>query len=180
MTQATATRRRIPLAPQAQVVLPVPYYTQQQTNWCWAACTEMVITYFNTDAQQQCQIVSAVLNRKDCCNNPLPGPCNVGLAANAICGVYTRFHLGNCNNTGAQVPFGNLKTAINAKRVVEVWWLWTGGHSAHVVLAVGYDDDNSQVRIFDPWYGPAWMTYATVQSAGGRGGSWTNSWILWD
>ena len=38
-------------------VLPVPLKGQIKSNWCWAACTEMIDHFFGTSPRMQCQIV---------------------------------------------------------------------------------------------------------------------------
>ena len=39
-------------------IINVPQIIQEQSNWCWAACVEMVIRYYNEPATQQCEFAN--------------------------------------------------------------------------------------------------------------------------
>jgi hypothetical protein len=170
-----AIKRPIVAAPQTVHGLNVPYYAQQQTNWCWATCVQMVIKYFNPGSTAtQCQIANAGVNRTDCCTNP--APCNFPMPEAAIQPFWVHMGMTHTQVAGANVSFAGLQGAINANQPVEVGFSWTTG-GGHVVLVVGWNDQNSLVAVSDPWHGQAWMTYAQMAAAYGAG-QWVQTWFV--
>jgi hypothetical protein len=151
-------------APGAAGVLPVPYMRQQQTNWCWAACCEMVFQ-FNAVTVQQCDMATAQFGGK-CCAAPSSSVCNQG---NWPEYVYPRYGF---HYTRGNAPFTSaaVQAEINAGRPVEVYYAWNGG-GAHVALIVGFYD-NGDLEVSDPWYGSGRRTYAAVLAAYNLG-AWT-------
>jgi len=66
-----------PAAPGATQLLNVPYFRQEQTNWCWAACCEMVFHYYGDAGIRQCDMATAQFGG-DCCTAPASSGCNQG------------------------------------------------------------------------------------------------------
>src|SRR5262249_20291525 len=149
-------RHRIELEPAAPVGLNVPYYAQQQTMWCWAACIEMVITYYNTAALQQCQIVNQVLGRTDCCSNPGSGWCNTSLPAPMYIPAYANYQIAAAETYGP-IALGYVQQFINNNNVMEIALNWRAG-GGHVALIIGYDTASTNLLVNDPWptYGQFW------------------------
>src|SRR5690242_16082972 len=56
-------------------ILPVPYHRQEQTNWCWDACNQMVIEFLGLGALTQCAIATAEFGG-NCCAAPASSLCN--------------------------------------------------------------------------------------------------------
>lgn len=50
--------------------LGVPNYRQEQTQWCWAASSQMVITYTSGVKPSQCNIVKKGKRSSKCVNSP--------------------------------------------------------------------------------------------------------------
>jgi hypothetical protein len=50
---------------------------QEKSNWCWAACGEMVMEKLGATITQ-CDEAKKRFGRADCCNSPFPGDCNKG------------------------------------------------------------------------------------------------------
>lgn len=42
----------------ADTVLNVPYHRQEQSNWCWAGCCEMIYQYYGVNNIRQCDMAS--------------------------------------------------------------------------------------------------------------------------
>ena len=151
--------------------LTVTYAQQQQTNWCWAACCEMVFHHAGANTTvTQCDMASAEFGGP-CCSTPGSAQCNQG---NWPQSAYTRFNFGFTFQQRA-ISFAEVQAEINANRPVEIYYAWTGGASAHVALIVGYYA-NGDVEVYDPWpsYGPGRRAFSYVQNAYNMG-AWTMS-----
>jgi peptidase C39-like protein len=65
--------------PPIQSSLPVPFYLQEKSNWCWAASAQMVMEYLGKSVKQ-CDQANDVIGRNDCCPGPdhqTPEGCNL-------------------------------------------------------------------------------------------------------
>jgi hypothetical protein len=58
-------------------LLNVPYFHQQQTNWCWATCAEMVFHYYGVNLVRQCDMATAQFGG-NCYASPSSSACNQG------------------------------------------------------------------------------------------------------
>ena len=61
-------------------ILNVPQYYQEQTNWCWAGSSQMVIAYYGTSVAQ-CTIadwarIQNSWGSDNCCSNPSGSICD--------------------------------------------------------------------------------------------------------
>jgi hypothetical protein len=152
-------------APGAPAPLAVPYIKQEQTNWCWAACCEMVFDFNSVVTVRQCDMATSQFGG-NCCVTPSSAVCNQG---NWPENVYPQYTF-QCLRTNAAFTAAAVQTEINAGRPVEVYYAWTGG-GAHVALIIGYYD-NGDFEVNDPWYGPGRRTDASVRAAYNFG-AWT-------
>ena len=144
-------------------LLPIVLVRQQQTNWCWAACCEMVFAHKGVLWIYQCNIVSRQFNA-NCCTHPYPKVCNKPEwpdQAYVDWGItFTRLN--------SQLSFADLQSAIDNGNPVEVYFVWQGSVAAHVALVVGWYD-NGDVQVNDPWRGVLRIGYVDLQIAYGLG-----------
>ena len=148
------------------VVLPVQYTSQEQTNWCWAACCQMVFRHAGTADRRQCEMATAQFGGQ-CCAAPGSTACNLGNWPEN-----TYYHYGfNYTRRDTALSFAAVQAEIDAQRTVEIYYRWSDGN-AHVALIVGYYG-NGDVEVFDPWpsYGPGRRDFSYVRTAYGLG-SW--------
>ncbi|HUR82319.1 MAG TPA: papain-like cysteine protease family protein [Thermoanaerobaculia bacterium] len=159
--------------------LPVPFYLQQQSLWCWAACVDMAVVYYNTAAVQQCEIVNYTLARTDCCSNPGSGWCNTSIPGAWFAGIYNHYGIANCVPSAAPATFTQVQAAIAANRLLAAGLSWTAGGS-HVTLVTGFSTDGgSFVLVNDPGFGGSmWVTYAGLLYGYGLG-NWVETWTMW-
>jgi hypothetical protein len=136
-----------PPAPTSQDLKIAPV-TQKQSQWCWAACVEMVLTHYQNH-QKQCAIVDV----KRSLNH------SVNISSSPACGNESSFALEACNiqdvddvwrlfnihaalhdaPQSGQVSFPTIQEEIGQRRPVEVGIKWhkdLGG--GHAVLIVGW------------------------------------------
>lgn len=162
--------------PTIPVSRQVALLAQLQSNWCWAACIQMVQNYYYPaqPVVYQCGIVNGVLGRNDCCGNPCPGACNVPLLFASMPAALQAYGLLYAWYNGA-LPLNSVQLSILNNRVVEAGLVWTAG-GGHFILVIGYDTANTNVLVNDPWYGQFSTTYNYVLSGYGQG-TWSYSYV---
>ncbi len=160
----------------------IPCIGQEQVNWCWAACIQMVLS--RAKAIAQCDIVNAGLGRTICCNpGSAAGPlCNTPIPGTGPESIEATLHRLGAPGTyvaSALTPSQLLREVARAP----VMALYDrGGVAGHVVLVIGATPSpagNPMLLINNP--GP--RTAAVVQAPydelrGGLGlgvGLWTGT-----
>jgi hypothetical protein len=166
-TPIVAQESKAMIAPGAPTgaMLGVPFYRQEQTNWCWAGCSQMVLVFFGIGNIRQCDMASTEFGA-NCCATPSSATCNQGGWPE---NVLTRAGCHAPRQNG-QVNRFSVEAAFAAGRPIIVYYAWNGG-GAHVAVVRGIYD-NGDLEVNDPWYGPGRRTFAAVQSGYGMG-SWT-------
>lgn len=102
---------------------------QQQSNWCWAATTQMAAA-FSQVAISQCQEANVNVGRTDCCTNSSSASdtslCNQGGWWTLTSHGFTETDLWY-----SAISFTTLQNELNASRPVPFAWAWmgTGGHA---------------------------------------------------
>jgi hypothetical protein len=140
-------------------VLPVKLTGQEQTNWCWAACTHAVIEYYEFVSTLQCYIASYACQRHAwctacisdydyCCDHPTSTSCcNKGNCMYGAAGCIDDLLLSwGLNSTGSEneLSLASIRSEINDDcRPFIVNWFWnpplTGGH---YIVVHGIDSDD--------------------------------------
>jgi hypothetical protein len=165
------TSKRIPIPPPAPGapapetnVLPARWIEQEQLNWCWAACCEMVFKMNGAITDSQCEIVTTRF-AIPCCANPASDQCDRGEWPETVYPLYG-YH---CSPAWQVISFDDICQEIDDGRPVEVYYAWAGPDGgAHVALIVGYYS-NGELEVFDPAYGPGPRTYDYIREAYGQG-----------
>lgn len=131
------------------------YLKQKQSNWCWAACMEMVIRQVPLEITQ-CQMANLACGETGCCSVPGSYICNKTLDVNNrngkpdIKSEWQRHGYDSVYRESA-LAFSTVQNEINAGRPIEIGLLWTGG-GGHAMLIDGWDviDGERIVIIMDP------------------------------
>jgi hypothetical protein len=156
-------------------VLEVPWYPNDpdESEWCWAACGQMLGSYFESQVIEQCTFATAALSGPDCCNDR--GGCNAPIPMGDMSKVFNVI-----GKTSSLVPsdisFAEMEAEMMAKRPVQVGFKWGDG-GGHVALVCGtsLQGDDQQVYVNDPIYGCGWIEWSNLQGAYGLG-SWQWTW----
>ena len=135
--------------------------TQQQTQWCWAACASSVCACAGVvPVPSQCELASRYLPGVDCCTNPLPPLCN--------CSENTQDVLSDLGLLIAATPGSptfaraDRELALNHVLVLRLRWLISGGGHAMVVTETRVDNRGAGwFHTEDPYYGPGDWLVAT-------------------
>ncbi|MBD3339022.1 MAG: VWA domain-containing protein, partial [Candidatus Lokiarchaeota archaeon] len=160
-------------------VLDVPEIFQEESNWCWAACSQAILSYYKTNLTQ-CTIVNwarqeANWGNDDCCTNPNGAICN---QPNSMYGAGGSIQdiLENWGHNSYGYFFALAKSTIEseiiAKRPFVIGWKWNTG-DGHVLVGRGMIGDN--LYYMDPGVGRGYniADYDWVVSGGNH--KWTHS-----
>ena len=149
---------------------------QEQNLWCWAACAEMVLRYYDIGHVRQCDFANWLFKQTHCCTEPSSAECNRGCFVHDISRLYLQWNI-RSTFIGGMVPFSVLQAEIDAGRPVEIGFLWKEQGIAHVVLISGWHTDGTEefVHVNDPNNGFQFLTYAELQTAYGKG-TWSFTW----
>jgi hypothetical protein len=169
---------RIQVVPPALggAALNVPEIKQEQTQWCWAACAQMVLRFYGNGAVRQCEFANWLFGQSGCCQAPGTSLCNRPCQVTDVVRVYAAWAK-TCSYVPSNVAFATLQAEINAGRPVEVGYRWNGG-GGHVAIVCAWDINATGpfLRVNDPWYGSGGVYYSNLLTAYGLG-SWQWTWI---
>jgi len=175
-------------APPAQARrLPLPLRCQEQTQWCWAACSQSILDYYGTSVEQ-CSLATWACDWRvwcnpclDCCTYPAHSNCCN--RPNAMYGIYGSIltilrDFGAIHSTGSAsvLSQAEVEAEIADNRPFVIRWEWSNGNG-HFIVGHGYDDETANLHYMDPWpvndcdYHIA--SYAWVKQGGGH--TWTHT-----
>src|ERR1043166_3427368 len=164
-------------------VLTVSEVFQEQTEWCWAACTKCVLGFYNY-SKTQCEIADYTrtvatwhtYGTTDCCTNPYQG-CNYwnynwGYAGSMQDILY---HFGNITTTNFGTYFtpAQIQTEINGGHPFIFRWAWNSG-GGHFLIGYGISGTDIYYMNPIPGYGYQISDYNWVVSDGSNH-TWTHT-----
>jgi Papain-like cysteine protease AvrRpt2 len=152
---------------------------QHESEWCWAACLEMILKSRWSDAPSQCELAGDAFDVEGCCRSPADRLCNRPLPVWRIAGELANYG----------IPYVFHESRVSEERLVEevtrnrpvllgLQFDWSdGGTSGHAVLVVGWDEnqDGRFLIVHDPARGIGSDWYEDLSSAYGRG-RWYCTW----
>ncbi|SRR6266849_529570 len=149
---------------------------QLQTEWCWAAVSTSVASFFGSTAWTQCGVASAELAPLSCCGVDAADGCNQPWYLDAALRRVGHFnHMSSLSS-----EFTAVQEEINGRRPLGCRIAWTGG-GAHFVALGGWlisADGSLYVNVCDPFYGQMQKKYADFVSAYmSLGDEWTHSYF---
>jgi hypothetical protein len=161
---------------------------QKRGNWCWAAVTNSLLRFFNSDHElTQCDIVKECFSlakgyetETDCCQHARRQECNRTFklvdALDIVGLLFSR-----CNYA---LSLDEIRDQINRGVPVGVRIGWRGGGGHFVVItAVGppdpKGDNHTWVRVADPKDpAAAFITYRALKNRYKGEGKWTHSYLF--
>jgi hypothetical protein len=164
----------------SQTVLPVPTVIQSQTEWCWSACSNCILSYYGISTTQ-CQIAEYTRNvatwhnygSMNCCTTATAG-CNYwnynwGYPG-SIEDILMNFGSISVSNLSNTISATTVNTEIAAGRPFIIRWGWTSG-GGHFIVGKGYASSGQNVYYMNPWPGEgakvaaySWMVNDGVHS----------------
>ena len=150
-------------------VLSVTQRYQEQNQWCWNACCQMILE-FNGNSYSQTAIADWAVQGRNVPNFMYNSSDS---SRHGMDEVLTHFGSIATTGSGSAMSLSTLTSEISAGRPVAVGWGWDSG-GGHVVIARG--TDGNYVYLNDPWHanGQSVQTYNWVCQAGG-GGTWDST-----
>ena len=135
-------------------VLEIPWTAQEQEAWCWAACAQMVINYFDSEEKvSQCELVRYLrrhikrLPNINCCNSPRRKACSEAYADHPdISAVYENWGVKATRSRGS-IAIARLKSELTHGRPVEICFRWDNDDpnvfTGHVIIVRGVVETRS-------------------------------------
>lgn len=126
-----------PPPPGKQLCLPV--IAQDQNQWCWAACAEMILKYYKETGIGQCDLANLAFADAGggCCRVPSSSLCDKKLSDPQIGQLFdmkaVRIHY---HYTANSVPFAVVQGEIDNCRPVQIGVTQRGG--GHVAIIKGW------------------------------------------
>lgn len=141
----------LPNYPGAKTQLASVLVGQAQSNWCWAATSQIAAAYYNVPISQ-CAEANVNTGRTDCCTNSASASdttkCNQGGWWTLTSHGFTLTDLWN-----SSLSFAQLQTEFQQNRPVPFAWAWTGG-GGHAMVAINAwvtTNGTQWVTKNDPW-----------------------------
>jgi hypothetical protein len=159
----------------------VPQIKQEQPNWCWAACAEMILRYYDGSSVRQCELANELFGETECCSKPTSPGCNRPCKKQDVSKLYSSKNIYSKLVEGV-VPFSKLQSEIDADRPVEVAYSWNDRReTGHLVIVRGWRIDGKEefVYVNDPGDSPSEeriVAYPELLAAYGKG-NWVCTWI---
>jgi hypothetical protein len=165
----------IALAATALVVSPasarelnVPLFGQQQSQWCWAASSQMLQHSARGTNNTQCQLVKWGHDKAECADNP--GTDAQARRALAAGGVSTR------SPDPSLLGLAEIKAETDAGRAFLYHYTYDTKGGGHMVVVTGYTDDHTGVYVH--WNDPAPLNVGSTHKDTwarlyGHGNQWT-------
>jgi len=169
----------------AQTGVYCPSYIQEQTQWCWAASTQMVYWNYGSGTINQCDAVNVSKWNEfwggcgnldnswtSACSNPSKynNPQAMYGCGGSLQSTLSDYGIASTaygSNLSASTVAANTK----ARKLMIARWGWNNG-GGHFVVINRYK--NGFVYFNDPWSGSAIWSYNTFNTANGQG-SWTHT-----
>lgn len=153
----------------------IPEVAQGPTEWCWAACVEMVLRS-NGSAVDKCDVVNKQFDQTTCCQAPDSNSCNQPMPIGQIQAVYQAWGV-SAPFIDNQLTFESLQAETSNGHPVQVGFAWNGDTGFHVALVTCTSTDNVGpiVRVNDPLYNSGLVYYQNLQLAYGLG-TWCWTW----
>lgn len=158
----------------SSMVLSFDMELQTQSNWCWAATSKSVSTFYSVFSPwTQCKVASDELSQT-CCDTPVPSACNVPWYLDR---ALTRTHNYVSMQSGT-ITWSKVKEELQKGLVVGARQGWSGG-GGHFMVIHGVSKSNGveYLHIDDPIYGKSTLTYTQFATNYQGSGTWTHTYF---
>jgi hypothetical protein len=161
---------------------------QERSQWCWAACAQMIADYFGRNVSQ-CSLARRLFSVKKCCESGsgFNSSCDQGCDRTALANrIYPSFLRLNASLKENAIQFCDIIDEItNNRRPVLVGLKWTQGglQGGHLVVISGWseslDPEDGWLTVHDPLEGEEpqmEVRYSYLRTAYGFG-EWQDTWV---
>ena len=142
----------IPVTPGSPTVFgagtPPPLHAQRATQWCWAACAQMVAAgNSNPQTLEQCKLASDYHGVAGCCQNMNSG-CNRPASVNKIDKVFADHNI-SFTYASSNISESDVLVQLANGHLIEVGW-HRPGHVALIVNSYQSPAGNNIFVVHDP------------------------------
>jgi ABC-type bacteriocin/lantibiotic exporter with double-glycine peptidase domain len=151
--------RQISFTPEIRMNLKllekIPYFKQDYTYWCWAACCKMIFTHYDI-LVSQCELAESKFENCSCRQNLF----NVKICNKPAFLDFKKDH---------DLDFIKVQEEIDNSRPINIIYKWNGS-GRHAVVIVGYYE-NGDLHIYDPdpSHGSTFSSFEKVLKAYNKG-----------
>ena len=159
-------------------ILDVSMIYQEQTYWCWAACTQMIFDYYGISLEQ-CEIaeIARILDYtynpyprfggSNCCNpnngcNRKNSFTNYVFSYGSIQAILDSLSISS-SKIGSNLQLSEIKSEIDAWEPFIIYWKWVNESDGHFVICRGYDTASEKIYINDPLQSSSYTGGATIE-----------------
>ena len=149
---------------------------QLQSQWCWAATSVSVSSYYDSGAAwTQCSMVNAEKGLTTCCEDGSSEPCN---APNVLSAPLRRADVLDRMQQGS-VDYDVIRREIDAGRPVGLRLEWSDTNTGHFVVIEGCQSSGDErVALEDPLAGAFDLPFTTLTEGLYQGtGTWTHTYL---
>lgn len=156
------------------LILSVPVKIQEQSNWCWAASSQAIISYYGKTLNQ-CDISNYAWSLSSCCSDPSnQSTCNKNNYTYGESGSVQDIlsHWGVSSQAyDTYLSEDMVMSEINAGRPFVILWKWASG-GGHFVVGIGVNYCHT-LTYMNPLEGYSTDLYSSVVKTSSH--SWVNS-----
>ena len=151
----------------------IPGFTvplQDKNNWCWAAVSVGVSTWYGGTSWTQCAVAQAALGLD--CATPLPSGCDVPWYLDRALDRVVHFD----RYVGTPQPYSDVQAEVHARRPLCCRIQWSVG--GHFVAISGWSIDGKGtefIEVEDPDNGYNFQTLSDFSTAYRSAGSWSDT-----
>lgn len=136
----------------AAVILPLPYHAQEQSNWCWAGSSNMILEYFG-ETPTQSEIAAFGTGGVNTWNYDWTGPSgdwnsDAGITVYGIDQILEHWNVSQKHGSYTYTET-EAEDVLNTGNPFVLRWGWDNG-GGHFVVCTGVE--NGMVHINDPWF----------------------------
>lgn len=133
---------------------------QAKSQWCWAACCEMVGGWRVSTSRDQWAVVNLIWGGT---YPDLPGSVDNIVSGVQFVSGYTK----SAKSVNEMLSYSSIQSNINASKPMVGLLRWNNG-GGHAIVFAGYNDDNNKVRCIDPLENTAtqYYTYNALKYSG--------------
>ena len=155
-------------------VLNFDMEAQTQTQWCWAATSTSVSHFYSfLSPWTQCKVATVAMDDQ-CCDTPLPGPCNKPWYLNKALEITENY----ISYQSGTITWNQVKEELEKGLVVGARIGWNGGGGHFMVIhGVSKQLNTEYLHIDDPIYGKSTLTYQQFATNYQGSGSWTHTYF---
>jgi hypothetical protein len=156
--------------------LPLNISAQTESNWCWAAVSSSVSSFYNAaSAWSQCLIANSAFSRNDCCAGGASTTCNQQFYLERALSITQNLK----SFLQRSITFAEIQAEIGLRAPVGTRVLWNGG-GGHFQAICGWLVGPSGVQyidVTDPIYLNTQIPFASFASSYQSGATWTHSYL---